>query len=56
MRALALSLLFACRVLGSREFALFYRQQHRAADPRRSVAINTVLAKYVTTWHLNFAT
>ena len=43
--------LCSCRVLGSREFALFYRQQHRAADPRRSVAINTVLAKCVAASH-----
>ena len=37
-----------CRVLGSREFALFYRQRHRAPDVRQSVAINTVLAKCVS--------
>ena len=35
------------RVLGSREFALYYRQSHKAADTRQSVTVNTVLAKCV---------
>mmetsp|Transcript_14553 Transcript_14553/g.31692 ORF Transcript_14553/g.31692 Transcript_14553/m.31692 type:complete len:491 (+) Transcript_14553:70-1542(+) len=34
------------KVLGSREFAVYYRQQHKPAEERQSVVINTMLAKY----------
>lgn len=35
------------KVLGSREFARFYRQRPRLDDTRQSVAVNKVLARYV---------
>ena len=35
------------KVLGSREFARFYRQRPRLDDTRHSVAVNKVLARYV---------
>lgn len=34
------------KVLGSREFARFYRQRPRLDDTRQSVAVNKVLARY----------
>ncbi|KAK9828841.1 hypothetical protein WJX72_002352 [[Myrmecia] bisecta] len=34
------------KILGSREFARYYRQRHRPAETRQSVAINKVLSKY----------
>ncbi|KAL3137679.1 hypothetical protein ABBQ38_004953 [Trebouxia sp. C0009 RCD-2024] len=34
------------KVLGSREFARYYKQHHKPADTRTSVVINTVVAKY----------
>ncbi|EFJ43099.1 hypothetical protein VOLCADRAFT_96796 [Volvox carteri f. nagariensis] len=34
------------KVLGHREFARLYRQRHRPEDDRRSVLVNTVLARY----------
>lgn len=33
------------KVLGSREFARYYKQHHKPADTRTSVVINTVVAK-----------
>ena len=33
------------KVLGSREFARYYKQHHKPADARTSVIINTVVAK-----------
>ena len=33
------------KVLGSREFARYYKQRHRPTDTRTSVVINTVIAK-----------
>ena len=33
------------KVLGSREFALYYKQRHRAVDTRQSVTVNAVLAR-----------
>ena len=33
------------KVLGSREFARYYKQHHKPADTRTSVIINTVVAK-----------
>ena len=35
------------KVLGSREFARFYRQKHRPEDMRQAVVVNTMLAKCV---------
>ncbi len=34
------------KVLGSREFARFYKQRPRLDDTRQSVAVNKVLARY----------
>ncbi|KAL0053774.1 hypothetical protein WJX82_010594 [Trebouxia sp. C0006] len=34
------------KVLGSREFARYYKQHHKPADMRTSVQVNTVIAKY----------
>lgn len=34
------------KVLGSREFALYYRQRHRAVDTRQSVTVNAMVARY----------
>ncbi|GFR48596.1 hypothetical protein Agub_g10500 [Astrephomene gubernaculifera] len=34
------------KVLGHREFARLYRQRHRPEDERRSVLVNTMLARY----------
>lgn len=36
------------KVLGSREFARYYKQHHKPADMRTSVQVNTVIAKYVS--------
>lgn len=33
------------KVLGSREFARYYKQHHKPADMRTSVQVNTVIAK-----------
>ena len=33
------------KVLGSREFALYYRQRHRAVDTRQSVTVNAMVAR-----------
>ncbi len=33
------------RILGSREFARYYRQRQRPSESRQSVAINKVLSK-----------
>ena len=33
------------KVLGSREFARYYKQHHKPADMRTSVQVNTVVAK-----------
>lgn len=34
------------KILGTREFARYYRQKHRPEDTRQSVVVNTVLCKY----------
>lgn len=34
------------KVLGSREFARYYKQHHKPADMRKSVQVNQVVAKY----------
>ena len=34
------------KVLGSREFSRYYRQRHKPADGRRSIAVGTVVAQY----------
>ncbi|GLI68657.1 hypothetical protein VaNZ11_013133 [Volvox africanus] len=34
------------KILGHREFARLYRQRHRPEDDRRSVLVNTMLARY----------
>lgn len=34
------------KVLGSREFARYYKQHHKPADMRTSVQVNTVVARY----------
>ncbi len=39
------------RVLGSRQLARYYRQSYRPSDPRRSVAVASVLAQCATAWH-----
>ena len=36
------------KILGTREFARYYRQRPRPADERQSVAVNTVLARCAT--------
>ena len=33
------------KVLGSREFARYYKQHHKPADMRKSVQVNQVVAK-----------
>ena len=33
------------KVLGSREFALYYKQRHRAVDTRQSVTVNAMVAR-----------
>ncbi len=33
------------KILGTREFARYYRQKQRPVDTRQSVTVNTVLAK-----------
>ena len=33
------------KVLGSREFARYYKQHHKPADTRTSVQVNSVVAK-----------
>lgn len=33
------------KVLGSREFARYYKQHHKPADTRTSIVVNTVIAK-----------
>ena len=35
------------KILGTREFARYYRQKQRPVDARQSVTVNTVLAKWV---------
>jgi hypothetical protein len=35
------------KVLGSREFARYYRQRHKPQDDRQIVVVNTMLAKCV---------
>ena len=34
------------KVLGSREFALYYKQRHKAVDTRQSVTVNAMVARY----------
>ena len=41
------------KVLGSREFALYYKQRHRAVDTRQSVTVNTMLARCALMGSLN---
>ncbi len=38
------------KVLGNREFARYYRQRHRPEDERRSVVVNTMLARWGWGW------